>query len=1505
MAVELRSLRISADFDAAAYVRGAQQKVAADKSMVESSNEAAAAAVRVSTSNDAVNIKVSSTVSALERLSRQYVDGYGAAQKFNSELLRLAKASDTGVVSAEQLQRIYTGVSQRFGLTANGADLAARGFTGLAAAIDTVNASLREQQQAAATASRIAELTAKFDPASASVSRLNAELSDLAEAERLGVQIAGGYESALDQLISKFDAGSAAIRRQSEEYAALARAARQAEAADRVQGRYNQVLSVRDPNEFSGSARQSASVFSEQLDLADEQARVNAAAMRLAEQEAERYAKAANDLRGELDPLWAAQQKLNDELELYNTLAAKGLISAEELAKAQERAQARIAANQNQPGNARPVNHYQPVNVAYQAQDTITQAIGGSAPGTIAFQQGPQLAMALAEGGAGGAGALRTLGAGLASLLSVTNLASIAFVGLGAMGIQALLKIRGETKSLSDAMKDQEDVLKRIAASYGDVAEQAARAGTENRNFLSALATKSSSALSVAAQSEAKDYFGNPKVGGTRSGGRFGGQVLGYQATVPEFQEPLAKLRADLKAGKDGFDEFYDAIAKKVEVNPALAKAGTDVIVLSDNLKKANDELERMRKVQLALQGGNQRGFIVNSPGQDAYDNYRSSESANLTYGQMDFEARIASIRARTDTQRIAAARQTAMAQRVQNETGPENDQRVSQAESLARVQLEQEANNAQEQRKRSLDELLKSQQLDIDLIGKTTGQVAAAREEYQRMAALREYAAQKGIEGEANIRQAFASEIEDIRKTAEEYGKLAEARARAQLSDNIKFQQDQLGRTPQQRTIAEQLRSAGLPVDLLSPQAKQIADLDNAQRQREMDRQRAAYDAQIATTNARTPAERIAAARKTAEAQAGENDTDAQKEQKADQAEGLARAQEARQLADAQRDRLLSLNQSVAAQQQEIALIGKTTGEATALRTAYELISQIRMEAAKNGTQVDEKEIELIRQKAQELGRLADLYAKASLRNDLAFERDQIFRSDDDQQIASRLRSSGLPVDMNSAEANAIRDNMKIQELRDGVKGFFTDFRDGLEQGKGFGEALGNAIKNALLKALNNVTDSLINDLTNSILGTGKPGGGGLLGLLGIGGTSTATGTTTAVANTTLGAVIGMPASAASTGVTRLLTSANDNSSGSIASYISQAAIQRGIDPNIALAVAKSEGGLSSWNMQSGVFRNGVQEPSFGPYQLYMNGGLGNAFMRQTGLDPRMASNGPAGVDFALDYASKNGWGSWYGAGKAGIGNWDGIGKVNTSLNQLSGSVNSAAGNVGGLSSATSTAADGLTSFGGGLNQFGQQLSSSVTSASGGGGGIGGFFSSLFGFGGGSGFNIGSNATAATGFDPFAAYAGAGFDGGGYTGAGGKYEPAGTVHRGEVVWSQEDIARWGGVDTVERMRLGRPQYRGMPRYGYADGGIVGAPPRRSTIGDATERHQQRMERASSNIDVGVGVSVDDEGNLKAYVKNVAKSEADRASAAAVTDFSDKRLPYRVQQINRAPRKIG
>lgn len=116
---------------------------------------------------------------------------------------------------------------------------------------------------------------------------------------------------------------------------------------------------------------------------------------------------------------------------------------------------------------------------------------------------------------------------------------------------------------------------------------------------------------------------------------------------------------------------------------------------------------------------------------------------------------------------------------------------------------------------------------------------------------------------------------------------------------------------------------------------------------------------------------------------------------------------------------------------------------------------------------------------------------------------------------------------------------------------------------------------------------------------------------------------------------------------------------------YIRQAAINRGIDPDIAVEVAKREGGLSNPTQQSRSRKNGIREPSYGPFQMLVGGpgtgfprGIGNSFVAQTGMHPSNPEAWKTGVDFALDNAKERGWGAWYGAKAAGITGFKGIGR-------------------------------------------------------------------------------------------------------------------------------------------------------------------------------------------------------------------------------------------------------
>jgi hypothetical protein len=113
------------------------------------------------------------------------------------------------------------------------------------------------------------------------------------------------------------------------------------------------------------------------------------------------------------------------------------------------------------------------------------------------------------------------------------------------------------------------------------------------------------------------------------------------------------------------------------------------------------------------------------------------------------------------------------------------------------------------------------------------------------------------------------------------------------------------------------------------------------------------------------------------------------------------------------------------------------------------------------------------------------------------------------------------------------------------------------------------------------------------------------------------------------------------------------------MAAYIRETAKKYGVDPEVALRVAKSEG-LSTFQSsvpKTGKGSHGGREDSWGAFQLYMGGGLGNAYQKATGKDPRDPANEKDTIDYALKHASQHGWGPWHGAKNTGIGEFEGIG--------------------------------------------------------------------------------------------------------------------------------------------------------------------------------------------------------------------------------------------------------
>lgn len=121
------------------------------------------------------------------------------------------------------------------------------------------------------------------------------------------------------------------------------------------------------------------------------------------------------------------------------------------------------------------------------------------------------------------------------------------------------------------------------------------------------------------------------------------------------------------------------------------------------------------------------------------------------------------------------------------------------------------------------------------------------------------------------------------------------------------------------------------------------------------------------------------------------------------------------------------------------------------------------------------------------------------------------------------------------------------------------------------------------------------------------------------------------------------------------------DMSQKEIEAVIRTEAAARNIDPDIAVRIFRAEGAGSyqSQIARSGKGSAGGKEASYGPYQLYTGGGLGNQYEKATGrsLPNDNTADGVVNqVRFALDAAVESGWTPWYGRGPAGVGEREGL---------------------------------------------------------------------------------------------------------------------------------------------------------------------------------------------------------------------------------------------------------
>ncbi|TBG38526.1 hypothetical protein ELG78_16740 [Rhizobium leguminosarum] len=605
----------------------------------------------------------------------------------------------------------------------------------------------------------------------------------------------------------------------------------------------------------------------------------------------------------------------------------------------------------------------------------------------------------------------------------------------------------------------------------------------------------------------------------------------------------------------------------------------------------------------------------------------------------------------------------------------------------------------------------------------------------------------------------------------------------------------------------------------------------------------------------ARSPAELEAAARASAEAQFNPSEGSTARADRIELAGVQARIAAERQLRDAQEDRARSLDSSLKSKELELTLIGRTVSETERLRMEQQLISQLEEEAAKNHTTVNPKEIAAIKEKAAAYGQLSEQIAAANLFRDQGQQLDRIKAeislvgaSDEARrrgiatlEAEQQLVSRGIGLNTSYAEsyrANAVAISDMTNQLRkqneawDKVQGSAENTIDKIIDGLASGD-----IDDALADIAKDISSTFLelavkNPAKNALLGTdygtiSDVGGlGGIFSRLfggedatAIPGLGKSVGSMSVNAGTVMinGGVAGLGglgSSGTGGGILSKIFGANDNSS---AGSSNMAAYRQ------AIKDIESSGG--NYDALGPLTAKG--DRAYGAYQV-MGGNIPS--WTKEALGRRLTPN-----EFLADHSAQDSvFDRFFGKSLTKYGNPQDAASV-----WFTGRPQGRAGNAADILGTTSTkyvekfnsalgkldtttvgATQNLGTFGSGIGQFGQNLANAFPPAPTGGGG-GNWLSNLFGGLFGSFTPIGAQATLASN-------GGIGlYDRGGWTGAGAVDEPAGVVHRGEIVWSQKDIARNGGPETVEAMRLGKRGYLsgGMVGGGVGAGGHVGGQP--------------------------------------------------------------------------------
>lgn len=561
-------------------------------------------------------------------------------------------------------------------------------------------------------------------------------------------------------------------------------------------------------------------------------------------------------LRQKYNPVFAAVNSYKAAVVDIQRAHNLGALSADEMAAAIQRERkatldsiaaikGRNAALSQKPAKD-PVNQFNTANLAAQFQDIAVTTAMGMSPLQIALQQGTQISAVL--GPMGAAGAVKSLGAAFVSIISPVSLATIGLVAGTAAAIQFFTSTKEGAKTVDEILKQHETNIKRLGPAYEDALKQQKKYVSESPELVASDIKDDFKAAIDKRIADAKTAIEGIKSAmllEKLAGVTMGGVADELPSRFAAAQKAIADFDASIKAGKPNVDAFQIAIVR-------LENAGSITSTVASELKKFTTEA---KATEVALSGvsGTIDPFAqaladvakridgissekARKEIEGLWDKVKSGDAAvatlinainRLSLTNPDLSNAKNELQSFIDkalqAQSVASGFARTTPKSSRNAVEPISDadfnKRFDNPYDKLREELKRQKSNLEKKPKRSDGErkaerdanayrdLVKSAQDRIDqmqleeqLIGKT----GVAADTLRMRLDLLQRAQDKG-------RELSPQQQKELEALAHAYGEAAQKVAALSAAEELRFEREQMFRSPAEQRVAGQLRNMGL----------------------------------------------------------------------------------------------------------------------------------------------------------------------------------------------------------------------------------------------------------------------------------------------------------------------------------------------------------------------------------------------------------------------------------------------------------------------------------------------------------------------------------------------------------------------------------------------------------------------------------------------------------------------------------------------------------------------